>query len=128
MKTSVHALNPLTHTQTFFTPGATLTANGSTSGVFKRPQIATFGDVGRNNYFGPNFYNADISFMKNIPVRDGVVMQFRMNAFNVLNHINPAPPASTCIDCTVASGAGAITGIAVGASPRQLEFSGRITF
>jgi len=128
MKTSVHALNPLTHTQTFFTPGATLTANGSTSGVFKRPQIATFGDAGRNNYFGPNFYNADISFMKNVPVRDGVVMQFRMNAFNVLNHINPANPASTCIDCTVASGAGAITGIAVGASPRQLEFSGRITF
>lgn len=127
LKTSVGDLNPTTHKQTYFTPGPIMSANGATSGVFKRPMTATYGNVGRNNYFGPSYYNVDVSLMKDIPVHESVTAQFRVNAFNILNHINPGNP-STCIDCTVASGAGTITGMAIGAAPRQLEFSGRINF
>jgi hypothetical protein len=46
-----------------------------------------------------------------------------MDAFNVFNVINPANPGNTCIDCTAASGAGTIHGMALGTTPRQLDFA-----
>jgi hypothetical protein len=51
-----------------------------------------------------------------------------MDAFNTFNHISAANPGSACIDCTVASGAGVITGMALGTSPRQLEFAVTVSF
>jgi hypothetical protein len=39
------------------------------------------------------------------------------------NVINPANPGNTCIDCTAASGAGTIHGMALGTTPRQLDFA-----
>ena len=54
---------------------------------------------------------------------------FRMDAFNVLNHINPATRATLNI-----FGTGPINGEAAGCfpngdcGPRQLEFSARIQF
>ena len=49
--------------------------------------------------------------MKNTPIHENITAQFRMDAFNVFNHINAGNPGNTCIDC---SGAGVITGMAVG--------------
>lgn len=46
-----------------------------------------------------------------------------MDAFNVLNHINPGNPSSACIDCIVGGNAGVITGEALRASPRNLQFA-----
>jgi len=120
--------NTTSHTRTYFVPGAEFGTNGSTSGVFTRPNIDQYGSVGRNNYFGPSFFNSDLSIIKDFSLKEGVHAQFRADAFNAFNHINPANPASDCIDCTVANDAGVITGMAVGASPRQLEFSLRLSF
>ncbi|MEO8735768.1 MAG: TonB-dependent receptor [Edaphobacter sp.] len=124
---SLKSFNPVGHSQTYFIPGPAFGPNGSTSGVFQRPSVDQFGTVGRNNYFGPSFFNADLSLLKNIPIRESIEGQLRVNAFNAFNHINPGNPG-TCIDCSIGSNAGVITGMAVGASPRQLEFSARITF
>ena len=63
--------------------------------------------------------------MKNTQIRENITAQFRMDAFNVFNHINPGNPGNSCIDCT---GAGVITGMAIGDSPRQLEFSITLSF
>ena len=98
-------------------------ANGSISGPFSRPYLDQFGDAGRNNYLGPAFFNTDLSIAKNTPIRENLTAQFRFDAFNFFNYISPANPGNTCIDC---AGAGIITGMAIGQSPRQLEFS--VTF
>jgi hypothetical protein len=128
LPTSLAKYSSTTQSRTYFTPVATLTTNGQVSGPFQRPLLDHFGTVGRNNYFGPSFFNEDFSLLKNFNIRESVTGQLRVNAFNAFNHINPGNPASSCIDCTVASNAGVITGMAVGASPRQLEFSARIQF
>lgn len=119
------SFNPSTHTRNYFTPGPALSTNGSTSGAFTRPNLDQFGSVQRNSYFGPAFFNDDISLLKNIQIRENVKGQFRIDAFNAFNYISPGNPGNTCIDC---SGAGVITGMALGASPRQLEFSATLLF
>ena len=119
------AFNPTTHSRQYFNPVAPFGPNGSTSGVFSRPNLDTFGNVGTNNYFGPAFFNTDVALAKNIPIHEEITAQFRVDAFNVFNHISAGNPGNSCIDC---SGSGVITGTAVGQSPRQLEFSATINF
>jgi Carboxypeptidase regulatory-like domain/TonB dependent receptor len=125
MPTHLTSFSTATHSRTYFAPGPAMTTNGSVSGVFSRPYLDQFGTVGRNSYYGPSFFNTDVSIMKNIPIHENITAQFRMDAFNFFNYISPGNPGNTCIDCT---GAGIITGMAIGQSPRQLEFSVTISF
>jgi outer membrane receptor protein involved in Fe transport len=136
MPNKTHARLPLaltsfstaSHSRTYFTPGLPFGTNGTTSGVFSRPQIAQFGNVGRNNYFGPSFFSDDLSILKNFPIHESVQGQFRMDAYNGFNYIPPGNPNGTCIDCAAAGSNGVITGIALGVLPRQLQFSVTISF
>jgi hypothetical protein len=66
--------------------------------------------------------------IKNIPIRETLAVQFRMDAFNIFNIINPGNPGNTCIDCTVAQSAGVIHSMALGTAPRQLEFALTVKF
>ena len=50
------------------------------------------GTVGRNALRGPAFFQWDLSAMKNIPIKEGVQLQFRADVFNILNHPNFANP------------------------------------
>ncbi len=120
--------NTVTHNQVYFVPGPAFASNGSASGVFTRPGIATFGNLGRNNYFGPGLFNDDLSLLKTIPIRESVNGQFRVDAFNAFNHINVGNPGNVCIDCTAASSAGIVNGMAVGQNPRQLQFALIVNF
>jgi hypothetical protein len=124
LPTHLTSFNPALHQRTYFTPVAALTSQGATSGAFSRPGLDQFGNVGRNSYFGPSFFNTDMSLMKNTPIHENITAQFRLDAFNVFNYINPGNPSS-CIDC---AGNGVITGMAIGAQPRQLEFSVTVSF
>ncbi len=125
MPTHLTSFNATSHSRSYFTPYPALVSNGSTDGVFARPYLDQFGDVQRNSYFGPAFFNTDLSLMKNTSIHERITAQFRLDAFNVFNHISPGNPGNTCIDC---SGAGVITGMAIGQSPRQLEFSVTVSF
>ncbi|AXC15851.1 Oar protein [Acidisarcina polymorpha] len=124
LPTHLTSFNTASHSRTYFTPVAALTAQGSTSGPFSRPGLDQFGNAGRNSYFGPSFFNTDLSVSKNTPIHENINAQFRLDAFNVFNFISPANPSS-CIDCP---GNGVITGMAIGAQPRQLEFSVTVLF
>jgi len=68
----------------YFVPVAPLAANGSVSGPFSKPYLDQFGNLGRNSYFGPSFFNTDMSLLKNIPIHENIVAQFRVDAFNIL--------------------------------------------
>jgi hypothetical protein len=47
-----------------------------------------FGNAGRNILIGPGFKNFNLSLLKNVRLGEGARLQFRAEAFNVLNHPN----------------------------------------
>lgn len=101
------------------------TANVTTdpgTGVFKNPGPDTIGNVGRNTYFGPGFFNTDLAISKTVTIRENIATKFRMDAFNAVNHISPGNPNGNI------ESDGTIGGGAAGYAPRQLEFSLRVQF
>jgi hypothetical protein len=73
----------------------------------------------------------DAALQKNFPIHENLFAQFRVDFFNVFNHINPANPNTGNVDSNgnITNGAGANgEGPPGQASPRQLQFSARIQF
>jgi len=60
--------------------------------AFSQPAYGTFGDLGRNSIFGPNYWNVDFSVSKNTPLFEGLNLQLRAEFFNIFNHPNFALP------------------------------------
>jgi hypothetical protein len=62
--------------------------------------VATFGNERRNQVYGPHFFNADLTLMKNfrIPKWEGGEFQIGAQAFNVLNHPNFDQPVGNIAD------------------------------
>ena len=110
--------------------GRNLCNSTSVTGGFTCPGLDQIGSIRRNTAFGPNFFNGDASIAKNVAIRERLTLQFRMDAFNVFNHINFGNPNGT-ID---SSSAGSITGGPYPAgtggttNPRQLQFTGHVQF
>ncbi len=59
--------------------------------AFRMPLAGTFGNLGRNTVYGPNFVQVDVSLSKETKV-ERFTAQFRVEAFNVANHPNLAQP------------------------------------
>ena len=58
-----------------------------------------FGNLGRNAFHGPNFFNTDVGAFKNIPLpREGMRLQFRSEFFNAFNNVNFSNPNGTLGD------------------------------
>jgi hypothetical protein len=97
-------------------------------GAFSAPGLDQIGNGGRNNAWGPRFFNADISVMKNVTFRERYVAQFRMDAYNAFNHINYGNPNGS-----VESGGGIGGGpypasLSGTTNPRQLQFTVHLAF
>ncbi len=45
-----------------------------------------------NQVYGPHFWDLDSSLFKNIPVKESMYFQFRLEAFNTFNHANFSTP------------------------------------
>ena len=56
------------------------------TGAFVLQPIYTFGNAGRNTVLGPAGFSFDFSTHKDFRIREGHELQFRWEAFNVLNH------------------------------------------
>jgi hypothetical protein len=87
------------------------------------PANAPFGNVGRNAFRTPDFWQWDLGVNKNfrIPVREAMMLQFRSEFFNVLNHTNFVAPTA---DITSA----AFGTIRSTYSPRQIQFALKLLF
>jgi hypothetical protein len=90
--------------------------------TFTDPGLDKIGNVRRNTYFGPHFYNTDISLQKSFSVWESMSVKFRVDAFNAVNHINPGNPGGNI------QSAGTITGEGPGPGPRQMAFSLSLKF
>ena len=87
-----------------------------------------FGNAGRNIIEGPGFLNVDLSVAKNTRIKERVNLQFRAEAFNILNHPNFAQPNRT----QNSSDFGKITATRVTrgdlGSSRQIQLGMKLTF
>jgi hypothetical protein len=68
-----HYLNPMCFKTASLVPNGTASATG-------------FGDIPRNAFRGPMQQNWDLSLIKNIRIKEGHELRFRMDAFNLWNH------------------------------------------
>jgi hypothetical protein len=69
-----------------------------TNTVFPLPEFPNVGDLGRNTYFGPGYYNTDFSLIKNTKIpwmvgNEGANMQWRFEFFNLFNRVNLTNPS-----------------------------------
>jgi len=56
--------------------------------------VPRFGNLGRNVVIGPGFSNTDFSLTKDMELDDRIHTQFRVEAFDLLNHANLGPPGN----------------------------------
>lgn len=110
--------NPVSHSRTFFTAGDT--------SHFTEAGLDQIGNVRRNSFIGPAYFNGDLSLQKNFPIHEAVFAQFRVDAYNGFNHINPGNPSTTNTgsDGTIT----AEPALGIYTNPRQLQFSLRVQF
>jgi hypothetical protein len=74
---------------------------------------------------GPGYFNGDLSLQKNFPIHEEILAQFRVDAFNGFNHINPGTPTtSTGSDGVISSE----PALGIYTNPRQMQFSLRVQF
>ena len=89
---------------------------------FQAPAWGEFGDAQPGVVRNPREVAFNVALDKNFPITERVGFKLRIEAFNVFNHPNPIVQG-------VWSGPTSSFGNVIGAGdPRQMEFSGRITF
>jgi hypothetical protein len=92
--------------------------------AFAIPAVnAPFGNVGRNSFNAPEFWQWDLGLNKRfqIPAREGMALQFRAELFNAMNHTNFGGPST---DIT-SSAFGTIKSTY---APREVQFALKLMF
>ena len=83
----------------------------------------SFGNLGRNAFHGPSFFNTDVGAFKNIPLpREGMRLQFRSEFFNAFNNVNFGNPNGSLGDTNF----GQITGTQN--RSRQIQFGLKLVY
>ena len=90
--------------------------------------VTHFGNLSRNAVIGPNFINADFSVIKTTKITESTSMQFRAEAFDVLNHANFGNPGRVLGNPTF--GVISNTRVPTGdfGSSRQIQFAVKFRF
>jgi len=95
--------------------------------AFVLPPQGTFGNVARGSLRGPGLFTLDTSFLKRIRITEGLNLQFRAEAFNVLNHSNFSFLNEVLFQGTQYSSSGGV--ITATATPsRQIQFALKLIF
>src|SRR5207245_10843908 len=68
--------------------------------AFIQPASGTYGTMGAMNILGPGSINIDMGLTRTFAIREKQSVQFRAEAFNVPNHVNPGNPDVTFTDST----------------------------
>jgi hypothetical protein len=110
----------------FNSPGQTPHSLGD--GTFVNPGLDTFGNSGINTYRGPRFFSDDMALTKAFTIWEKVAVNFRMDAFNVFNHITAGNPNGNIENGGSIGGEGGGCGSGNDCGPRQLEFSLHLQF
>ena len=98
------------------TPGKWLNTS-----AFSLPALYTFGDSPRNSVIGPGLAEFDVSLQKEIPIRESGRLQFRTEAYNLLNHPNFNIPNRTAFTPNFGQ-------VSSAQDSRQLQFALKLIF
>ena len=83
--------------------------------------------MARGSLRGPGLFNIDTSLFKNVRITEGLKLQFRTEAFNVLNHPNFSFPNEVVFQGNeYSSSGGVITNTAT--TSRQIQFALKLLF
>jgi hypothetical protein len=97
-------------------------ANCIDSTAYATPAQYTYGNLHRNDQYGPGRETVNFSMFKNFPLYERLSLQLRAEAFNLFNHANPSNPGTTF----GTSSFGTITSTQT--DPRVLQLAGKINF
>jgi hypothetical protein len=102
------------------------------------PAISGYGLQHRNQFFGPRYFNTDITVMKNFPIPhwESAKLGIGLQAFNVLNHVNFDQPVNDIASSNfgtiinTVSTPTSIVGSFLGgdASPRMLQIKAQLNW
>jgi hypothetical protein len=107
--------------------------------AFLAPAYGTVGNLGRDTLTGPGFSDWDMSLLKSTTISERLRVQFRAEAFNLLNHTNLSTPNEAVFSAGPTQGTAATQAAAVALSPtagvvtaaatsRQLQFGVKVLF
>jgi hypothetical protein len=63
--------------------------------AFQANSAGSFGNLGRTSVLGPKTVNCDIELSRQFPIREAKKLEFRAEAFNVINHANLDTPVTS---------------------------------
>jgi len=96
---------------------------GQASCAANAPALGTYGNIGRNSFYGPMLWNSDAQLSRLFPIKEKLTVDLRIEAFNVLNHPSFSNPNSS----NPSSGSfGEITGTSN--SARVFQLGGKVSF
>jgi hypothetical protein len=93
--------------------------------AFAQNATGTFGDVGRNTLRGPNYVQLDAQLSRYFPLGERFKLDFRLEAFNALNHPDFANPGSASL---VSSSFGQVTSTTTGYGARIFQGGLKLLF
>ena len=94
---------------------------------FTEQALGTYGNGGRDTIIGPNLWNLDNSLTKDFRVKEALTVQFRAEAFNIMNHPSFQLPNTQIFAGAALNGsAGKIT--ATNSQPRQVQLALKVLF
>lgn len=89
--------------------------------AFSQNTVGTFGNLGRNAFRQPNFYDVDASVSRRFPIHEELAFNLRFEVFNLMNHPNFNAFTTTLNSSTFGYATAA-------ADPRIFQLAGKFTF
>jgi hypothetical protein len=93
--------------------------------AFTDNAIGTPGDVARRYFSGPGMFNTDAVLRRNFQIREGKVLQLRLEVFNIFNHVQFFGPAAVNGDVDNTQLFGKVQN---SAPPRLMQLAAKYTF
>jgi hypothetical protein len=89
--------------------------------AFVDAPVGTFGSLGRQTILGPGSWNANVALFRTFVIRENQHVDFRAEAFNVLNHTQLSNPVTTMNSPSYGQ-------ITAAAPPRIMQFALKYVF
>ena len=109
-------------------PGTDKTFTGPYAGAFELTPFGATSNVGKNEFYGPNYVNVDSAVLKNTGLTEKATLQFRLEAYNLFNHAQFAQPGNLLGNGLFGQSTATITRPDGTTSARQLQVALKLLF
>jgi hypothetical protein len=90
--------------------------------AFAQPALGTYGNLGSSNILGPGSITLNMGLTRTFQIRENQSLEFRAEAFNLPNHLNPGNPG------TILTNANNFGRITTGDDPRIVQLALKYVF